>query len=57
MKGMLGSRGSELDTGWLFTWSPFLFNIEEKNLLIVKLSVAKMASTVYEKDNCCADHN
>ena len=35
---------------------PFLFNIAEKNLLIVKLSVAKMASTVYETENCRANH-
>ena len=56
MKGMLGNRGCELDTGWLFTKFPFLYNIAEKNLLIVKLSVAKMSSTVYETDNCCADH-
>ena len=28
---------------------PFLFNIAEKNLFIVKLSVAKMASTVKKR--------
>ena len=37
---------------------PLFFNLAEKNSLIVKffLSVAKMASTIYETDNCCADH-
>ena len=32
----------------------FFFNIVEKNLLIVT-SVAKMASTVYETENCLSD--
>ena len=39
--------------------SPFFSNSAEKNLLIVKnfLSVAKMASLVYERENCDGDCN
>ena len=40
---------------WLVSYIlSFFFNIAEKNLLIVT-SVAKMASTVYETENCPSD--
>ena len=56
---MLGNRGSRFDTGWLVTYFPFFFNLVEKNLLkviiICFLSVAKMASLVYERENCIAE--
>ena len=53
---MLTSRGSGFDAGWLNTYFPFFSNLAEKNLLIVKnfLSIAKMASLVYERENWCA---
>ena len=41
------------DTGWLVTFS-FFFILVEKNLLRNFLSVAKMASLVYERENCVA---
>ena len=47
---MLGNRGSRFDTGcYIFS---FFFNLVEKNLLRNFLSVAKMASLVYERENC-----
>ena len=51
---MLRNRGSRFDTGWLVTFS-FFFILEEKNLLRNFLSVAKMASLVYERENCSGD--
>ena len=48
---MLRNRGSRFDTGWLVTFS-FFFILVEKNLLRNFLSVAKMASLVYERENC-----
>ena len=45
------NRGSRFDTGWLVTFS-FFFIFVEKNLLRNFLSVAKMASLVYERENC-----
>ena len=51
---MLRNRGSRFDTGWLVTFS-FFFTLEEKNLLRNFLSVAKMASLVYERENCGSD--
>ena len=53
---MLGNRGSRFDTGWLVTFS-FFFILVEKNLLRNFLSVAKMASLVYERENCVGDKN
>ena len=50
---MLRNRGSRFDTGWLVTFS-FFFILEEKNLLRNFLSVAKMASLVYKRENCAA---
>ena len=50
---MLRNRGSRFDTGWLVTFS-FFFILVEKNLLRNFLSVAKMASLVYERENCFA---
>ena len=50
---MLRNRGSRFDTGWLVTFS-FFFILVEKNLLRNFLSVAKMASLVYERENCPA---
>ena len=50
---MLRNRGSRFDTGWLVTFS-FFFILVEKNLLRNFLSVAKMASLVYERENCDA---
>ena len=50
---MLRNRGSRFDTGWLVTFS-FFFILVEKNLLRNFLSVAKMASLVYERENCLA---
>ena len=49
---MLGSRGLGFDAGWLYTQFPFFSNLAEKNLLRVEKSVAKMASLVYERENC-----
>ena len=51
---MLRNRGSRFDTGWLVTFS-FFFILVEKNLLRNFLSVAKMASLVYERENCGGD--
>ena len=51
---MLRNRGSRFDTGWLVTFS-FFFILVEKNLLRNFLSVAKMASLVYERENCGSD--
>ena len=51
---MLRNRGSRFDTGWLVTFS-FFFILVEKNLLRNFLSVAKMASLVYERENCLDD--
>ena len=51
---MLRNRGSRFDTGWLVTFS-FFFILVEKNLLRNFLSVAKMASLVYERENCRGD--
>ena len=51
---MLRNRGSRFDTGWLVTFS-FFFILVEKNLLRNFLSVAKMASLVYERENCDGD--
>ena len=51
---MLRNRGSRFDTGWLVTFSVF-FILVEKNLLRNFLSVAKMASLVYERENCPVD--
>ena len=48
---MLRNRGSRFDTGWLVTFS-FFFILVEKILLRNFLSVAKMASLVYERENC-----
>ena len=48
---MLRNRGSRFDTGWLVTFS-FFFILVEKKLLRNFLSVAKMASLVYERENC-----
>ena len=45
---------TEHDTGWLVTFS-FFFILVEKNLLRNFLSVAKMASLVYERENCWPD--
>ena len=53
---MLESEGSGLDTGLELTNKPFFSGLVEKNSLIVNkfLGVAKMASTVYETQNCVA---
>ena len=50
---MLGNRSFGFDTGWLLIHTHLY--IVEKNLLIMLkhfLSVTKMASAVYEMDNC-----
>ena len=54
---MSGNKGSRFDARWLLTYFPFsliFFNLVEKNLWRVKnfLSVGKMASRVYERENC-----
>ena len=53
---MLRNRDSRFDTGWLVTFS-FFFILVEKNLLRNFLSVAKMASRVYERENCGDDRS
>ena len=57
-EGVVGNRGSVFDTVWFLTYfAAFFFNSIEKNLLIVKIffSVVKVASTVYQTDNCSGD--
>ena len=45
MRGILGNRGSRFNARGLLTYFLFFFNL-------VEINVAKVASLVYERENC-----